>query len=210
MPVGFRHTTSLGALVIAGLVLIAGCQDTADGVDLPDVIDEVDNGENATEDPVVDQPVEKEFFLPATCLDIATAEAVEKLTTDPNQLLRGPGADTDEPVYAEPTPQENLGGITCFFGDSEETRTYTVSIAPVTPDNRAQVIEGLLEQKLNVDQTPAGALIYAIDGDDTSTPATYNTLWPDAWYEVLVSPGGRISAEEAARIARAMRDHTYR
>lgn len=210
MPVRFRHSTGLVATLLACAMVVSGCSGSSEEGGTQEPTIDVDTGEDTTDDVVVEPPVEKVFFLPDTCRDLMSAEAYEKLTTAPNQLLRGPGADTDEPVYPDGSPQEELGGISCFFGDMDETRTYTLSIAPVTPDNRALVIEGLLEQKLNVDQTPSGALVYSIQGDDTSTPATYNTLFPEAWYEVLVSPGGRISAEEAAALAKAMRDHTFR
>jgi hypothetical protein len=135
---------------------------------------------------------------------------LDRLTAEPIQLLRGPGSGTDEPVYPDGSPQEELGGISCFFGDVEETMTYTLSIAPVTQENRAGVIDGLLEQKYRVDQTATGVLVYSIVGDEFSTPATYNTLHPDAWYEVLVSPGGFLSFEQAEQLGEAMRDHTYR
>lgn len=189
------------ALLIATLVL-TGCAAEAE--------EEPDEVPDAQEEAPPPPEAPKEFFLPATCIDILTPEVYLQLTEEPVLLLRGPGSGSPDPVYPDGSPQEELGGLSCFFGDADETMSYTLSIAPVTPDNRAGVIEGLLEQKFNVDQTASGALIYSIQGDEFSTPATYNTLHQEAWYEVLVSPGGALSYEQAEKLARAMREHTYR
>lgn len=189
------------ALLIAALVL-TGCAAEAE--------EEPDEVPDAQEEAPPPPEAPKEFFLPATCIDILTPEVYLQLTEEPVLLLRGPGSGSPDPVYPDGSPQEELGGLSCFFGDADETMSYTLSIAPVTPDNRAGVIDGLLEQKFNVDQTASGALIYSIQGDEFSTPATYNTLHQEAWYEVLVSPGGALSYEQAEKLARAMREHTYR
>ena len=188
-------------ILVAALVL-TGCATDAE--------DELDEVPDAQEEAPPPPEAPREFFLPTTCVDILTPEVYLELTQEPVLLLRGPGSGSADPVYPDGSPQEELGGVSCYFGDIEETMTYTLSIAPVTPDNRAGVIDGLLEQKFNVDQTPSGALIYSIQGDEFSTPATYNTLHQDAWYEVLVSPGGALSYEQAEKLARAMREHTYR
>ena len=197
-----RPLWAVGLVAIA--VVVTGCGQSVD-----ENVDEV--VANDTVEPVTAPPeAPKQFFLPTNCQDILSFEVYEGLTAEPIQLLRGPGSGTDEPVYPDGSPQEELGGISCFFGDVEETMTYTLSIAPVTQENRAGVIDGLLEQKYRVDQTATGVLVYSIVGDEFSTPATYNTLHPDAWYEVLVSPGGFLSFEQAEQLGEAMRDHTYR
>jgi hypothetical protein len=202
MRLGSQSRARLGLPLLVLALMVSGCQ--ADAEDEPDDIPEAE--EEAPPQP----EAPKEFFLPTTCIDILTPEVYLQLTEEPVVLLRGPGSGSPDPVYPDGSPQEELGGISCYFGDIEETMTYTLSIAPVTQENRAGVIDGLLEQKFNVDQTPSGALIYSIQGDEFSTPATYNTLHQDAWYEVLVSPGGRLSYEQAERLARNMREHTYR
>ena len=195
---------SFGVPLLAFALVITACAS-----DIDDEPDEVPQAEDdAPPPPPPEAP--KEFFLPTTCIDILSPDVYLQLTEEPVVLLRGPGSGSPDPVYPDGSPQEELGGISCFFGDIDETMTYTLSIAPVTQENRAGVIDGLLEQKFNVDQTPSGALIYSIQGDEFSTPATYNTLHQDAWYEVLVSPGGRLSYEQAEKLGRAMREHTYR
>jgi hypothetical protein len=197
-----RPLWAVGLVAIA--VVVTGCGQSVEE-DLDEVV------ANDTVEPVTAPPeAPKQFFLPTNCQDILSFDVYDRLTAEPIQLLRGPGSGTDEPVYPDGSPQEELGGISCFFGDVEETMTYTLSIAPVTQENRAGVIDGLLEQKYRVDQTATGVLVYSIVGDEFSTPATYNTLHPDAWYEVLVSPGGFLSFEQAEQLGQAMRDHTYR
>lgn len=202
MRVGSQSRARFALPLLALSLIVAGC--AAEVEDEPEEIPE------AQEEAPPPPEAPKEFFLPTTCIDILTPEVYLELTEEPVILLRGPGSGTDEPVYPDGSPQEELGGISCYFGDVDETMTYTLSIAPVTQENRAGVIDGLLEQKFNVDQTPTGALIYSIQGDEFSTPATYNTLHQDAWYEVLVSPGGPLSYEQAEKLARNMREHTYR
>lgn len=202
MHIGAPSRARIGLPLLAFSLLLGGCVGSAEDelVEVPDIQEEAP--------PEPEAP--KEFFLPATCVDILTPEVYGDLTQEPVVLLRGPGSGSPDPVYPDGSPQEELGGISCYFGDVDEAMTYTLSIAPVTPDNRAGVIDGLLEQKFNVDQTPSGALIYSIQGDQASTPATYNILHQEAWYEVLVSPGGRLSYEQAQKLAQSMREHTFR
>jgi hypothetical protein len=200
---GSQSRARFGLPLVVAALIVTGCATEAE--EEPDEVPETEE-----EAPPAPQEEPKEFFLPTTCVDILTPDVYSQLTEEPVVLLRGPGSGSPDPVYPDGSPQEELGGISCYFGDADETRTYTLSIAPVTQENRAGVIDGLLEQKFNVDQTASGALIYSIQGDEFSTPATYNTLHQDAWYEVLVSPGGRLSYEQAEKLARNMREHTYR
>jgi hypothetical protein len=202
MRLGSQSRARFSLPILVAALVLTGCSTDAE--------DEPDEVPDAQEEAPPPPEAPREFFLPATCVDILAPEVYLELTEEPVLLLRGPGSGSADPVYPDGSPQEELGGLSCYFGDIEETMTYTLSIAPVTSDNRAGVIDGLLEQKFNVDQTPSGALIYSIQGDEFSTPATYNTLHQDAWYEVLVSPGGALSYEQAEKLARAMREHTYR
>ena len=200
-----RAVVRSGAPLFVLLMVLTGC---GAGEAAPEAV--VDETEDTPGVEVATPEVAKEFYLPNTCLDLLPVDVYRELTREPVLLLRGPGSDSPDPVYPDGSPQEELGGISCYFGDIEETMTYTLSIAPVTPDNRAGVIDGLLEQKYLVSQTATGALIYSILGDEISTPATYNTLYQDAWYEVLVIPGGRLSFEQAEALGEAMREHTFR
>ena len=194
----------VGALPLAliALLLVSAC--SAEEL-APENVDEVVE-DDANE--VVDEPVEREFRLPDGCREILPEPAIDKLTSGEIDLLRGPGSWATEMVYpAGPSPQEERGGISCLFGNVDETRTYTISVAPMTQNTRAEVIDSLLAQKLNTGQTLDGALTYWIQGDQDNVPAIFNAVYQDAWFEVLIFPGGRIAYEEAESLVNQMRDH---
>ena len=189
---------------ILALTLLAGCQ-SAPGegelVDADESSDETDQAEAEVE--------ELEFLLPTLCQDILPTASIDQLTSGDKALLRGPGSGSVDTVYPEgPSPQEERGGLSCLFGNVEETQTYTLSIAPMTQLSRAEVIDGLIAQQLNPGQTADGVLTYWIQGDEGTVPAIYNAVYPDAWYEVLIFPGGRLAYEEASALVSQMRSHT--
>lgn len=191
------------SLVSLGIVLLAGCTmgSETDSLVEEDTTEEVDTAPEA--------PVELVFTLPTSCRDIVPQEAFDTLTSGEVGLLRGPGSGSVEGVYLEgQSPQEERGGISCLFGNADETITYTISVAPMTQATRAEVIDGLLAQKLNPGQTLDGGLTYWIQGDQETVPAIYNALYDDAWYEVLIFPGGRLAYEECEALVTMMRSHT--
>lgn len=191
------------SLLVAGVWLLASCQASVDSV-----VDDVDDvEEEAVEEPEV--PLNLMFQLPDSCTDILPSADLESLTSGELDLLRGPGSGSIDTVYPEgPSPQEERGGISCLFGNAEETSIYTISIAPLTQTSRAEVIDGLLALGLNPGQTADGVLTYWILGDDATVPAQYNALYDDAWYEVLIFPGGRLPYEKAEALVQTMREHT--
>lgn len=196
-----RPITTLVASV-ALLSLLAACQSAA----------EQEPEEVLEEEVLEDEPEEvlpEVFALPDTCRDILPLERFEQLIAGDLDLLRGPGSGSTETVYPEgPSPQEERGGISCLFANADETESYTISIAPMTQASRAEVIDGLLDQQLNPGQTADGVLTYWIQGDQATVPAIYNALYDDAWYEVLIFPGGRIAYEQSETLVSHMRDHT--
>jgi len=200
----YRSRTAPGlSLLVAGVWLLASCQATGDVV-----VEEVDNvEEEAVEEP--EAPLNLMFQLPDSCTDILPSADLESLTSGELDLLRGPGSGSIDTVYPEgPSPQEERGGISCLFGNADETSIYTISIAPLTQASRAEVIDGLLALGLNPGQTADGVLTYWILGDDATVPAQYNALYGDAWYEVLIFPGGRLPYEKAEALVQTMREHT--
>ena len=191
------------SLVSLGIVLLTGCTMGSES----DVVVEEDTTEEVDSTP--EAPVELVFTLPTSCRDIVPQDAFVSLTSGDIGLLRGPGSGSVEGVYLEgQSPQEERGGISCLFGNADETITYTISVAPMTQATRAEVIDGLLAQKLNPGQTLDGGLTYWIQGDQETVPAIYNALYDDAWYEVLIFPGGRLAYEECESLVTMMRSHT--
>ena len=198
-----QRARRLFSLVTIGLLPLSGC--AMGGGDEPIVVEETPEEVDST--PAV--PEELVFSLPTSCRSILPTEAMDKLTSGEVDLLRGPGSGSAESVYPEGlSPQEERGGISCLFGNLEETINYTVSVAPMTQATRAEVIDGLLAQQLNPGQTLDGALTYWIQGDQVTVPAIYNALYEDAWYEVLIFPGGRLAYEESETLVTMMRSHT--
>lgn len=193
--------TLVGALLV--LALVAGCQTVPAGEQAaPSDESEVGAGEAQSPSPA-------EFTLPRRCQDLLPRAEFEQLASGSISLLRGPGSGSTETVYPEgKSPQEERDGISCLFGNSDETQTYMLSVAPITTDSRGDIIDELLTQQLNPGQTADGALTYWIQGDQSTVPAIYNALHPDAWYEVLIFPGGRLAYEEASLLASQMRNHT--
>ncbi len=199
---GKPRSAILGALL--ALTLLAGCQTTAGE-------DELTAPESPADDTQQDEPEPQEFqfILPTLCQDILPTSGIDQVTAGELSLLRGPGSGSTDTVYPEgPSPQEERGGLSCLFGNGEETQTYTLSVAPMTQMSRAEVIDGLLAQQLNPGQTADGVLTYWIQGDEATVPAIYNAVYSDAWYEVLIFPGGRVAYEQASSLVSQMRSHT--
>ena len=200
-----RETSRSITTLVAGvalLSLLAACQSA----------DEQEPEEVFEEEVIEDEPEEvlpEVFALPDSCREILPLERYEQLIAGDVGLLRGPGSGSTETVYPEgPSPQEERGGISCLFANADQTESYTISIAPMTQASRAEVIDGLLDQQLNPGQTADGVLTYWIQGDQATVPAIYNALYDDAWYEVLIFPGGRIAYEQSETLVSQMRDHT--
>ena len=192
----------LGALLLSALLV--GCQAESVVDEQPAPETAVDEGDQSDADELI-----REFSLPTICQDILPDAAIEELTSGGITLLRGPGSGSTDSVYPEgPSPQEERGGLSCLFGNADETATYTLSIAPITQLSRSEVIDGLLAQQLNPGQTADGVLTYWIQGDQATVPAIYNAVYTDAWYEALVFPGGRVAYEEASSLVSEMREHT--
>ena len=197
-----RTALAMGSLL--GIFALAACSGAEEGASLGEGETPSEESEAAAE-----EPVNLVFTLPDSCVTLLPEAAIGKLTSGTIGLLRGPGSGSTESVYPEgPSPQEERGGISCLFGNADETQTYTLSVAPMTQASRSEVIDGLLAQQLNPGQTADGALTYWIEGDDAVVPAIYNALYPDAWYEVLIFPGGRLAYEESESLVAQMRDHT--
>jgi hypothetical protein len=128
------------------------------------------------------------------------------------ELVQGPGSPSAEPIFVEgQTPEELVGGLSCLYSvpGQEDTGVYIIlSVAPVTEDVRPGIITDLLAQKLNVGQSPDGALTYWIWGDDVIVPALHNALYQDSWYSALLQPGGRPAYDKGVSLVQSMRTQT--
>lgn len=115
-------------------------------------------------------------------------------------LLGGPGGKYGTDYSADPTPEEQLGGISCIWGfDASDISSVTVSVAPLSADTRVQALDEFATQGL-VEQLTDDTAIYAqVGGDDD--PSITNVLRDDSWISVLTTVGGEDYAADARVIA---------
>lgn len=193
------------ALLVGFLVLTLGaCASAEDAAS-----DETDT--LGDEQAIVDEVVVLTFTPPADCTDLLPAGALAELDEAGLELIRGPGSPSAEPIYIEgQTPEELIGGLSCFFGvpgEDDSGLQVLLSVAAVTPEARPGVIEHLLGQELNIGNTNDGALTYWKWGDEVGA-AEHNTLHQDSWYSAILQPGGRPAYDKGVGLVASMRAHT--
>jgi hypothetical protein len=193
------------ALLVGILVLTLGACGASDD-DLEASTDAIDDGAAATDEVVV-----LNFTRPSDCNDLLPAPALEALEAEGLELIRGPGSPSAEPIYSEgQTPEELVGGLSCFFGvpgEDDSGLQILLSVAAVTDDARPGVIDHLLGQELNIGNTNDGALTYWKWGDEVGA-AEHNTLYQDSWYSAILQPGGRPAYDQGVGLVASMRTHT--
>lgn len=115
-------------------------------------------------------------------------------------LLGGPGGQYAH-YYADPTPEEQVGGISCIWGDEAVPEsTVTVSAAPLNASTRSTVVDNLIAQGLNEAVLDDG-ISYAQLGDENSAPAVLNIIRDDSWISVIEALGGEAFFDEAVELA---------
>jgi hypothetical protein len=193
------------AILVGFLVLTLGACAASDD-DLEASSEAIDDGASAADEVVV-----LTFTQPSDCNDVLPAPALEALNAAGLQLIRGPGSPSAEPIYIEgETPEELVGGLSCFFGvpgEDDSGLQILLSVAAVTTDARPGVIDHLLGQELNIGNTNDGALTYWKWGDEVGA-AEHNTLYEDSWYSAILQPGGRSAYDQGVGLVASMRTHT--
>lgn len=194
-----------GALLAGFLVLTLGACASSDGA----VSDEPDTLED--DRAIVDEVVVVTFSQPTDCTELLPAAALAELEAAGLELIRGPGSPSAEPIYSEgETPEELVGGLSCFFGvpgEDDSGLQVLLSVAAVTADSRPGIIDALLGQELNIGQTNDGALTYWKWGDEVGA-AEHNTLYQDSWYSAILQPGGRPAYDKGVGLVASMRSNT--
>jgi hypothetical protein len=145
-------------------------------------------------------PPDLVFAIPPDCASALPASRLAAFEDAGLALLGGPGGKHGEHYLAEPTPEENAGGITCIWGDADtDASVITVSIAPLGA-TRAAVVQNLVDQGLN--EAIEGELtLYAQQGDEDVAPAVLNVLRADSWISVIQTTGGAAAFDEAITVA---------
>jgi len=147
--------------------------------------------------------------MPTKCADIVPASRVATFTEQKLVLLGGPGGRYENNYLADPTPEENAGGISCIWGFSDtEVSSITVSVAPVNPDSRGGIIDSLVAAGLNESQLDS-ASVYGKEGDTGYNPAVINSVLADSWISVITTVGGPAAYEDAKAIVAEVTASVY-
>lgn len=153
-------------------------------------------------------PGERTFTMPTDCLGILPQSRQDSFASQNLVLLGGPGGQFEH-YYADPTPEELAGGISCIWGDEDVPEsTITVSVAPLTASTRATVVDNLIAQGLN-EATLDDGISYAQLGDEVSAPAILNIIRDDSWVSIIEALGGEAFFDEAVELASEVADQVY-
>ena len=151
---------------------------------------------------------ERTFTMPADCLGILPQSRQDAFAAQNLVLLGGPGGQFPQ-YYADPTPEEQVGGISCIWGDEDVPEsTITVSVAPLSTATRGSVVDNLIGQGLN-EATLDDGISYAQLGDENSAPAILNIIRDDSWVSIIEALGGEAFFDEAVELAGEVADQVY-
>jgi hypothetical protein len=141
------------------------------------------------------------FTMPEECADITPASRLTVFNEDAMVLLGGPGGVFGSDFLSDPTPEESLGGISCMWGyPDSDFSSVTVSVAPMLPATRSDVLESFASQGLNEEQIGTATLFY-VQGDKTITPAVVNVVRAESWISVITKVGGPEAYADALEIS---------
>jgi len=146
-------------------------------------------------------PVALRFTQPEECASgILPASRLTTLDDLGLVLLGGPGGKYGSEYSADPTPEEQLGGISCIWGfDASDISSITISVAPLSADTRMQALDDFATQGL-VEELTETTAVYSQVGSDAE-PTITNVLRDDSWISVLTTVGGEENAAESRVIA---------
>jgi len=188
--------------LLALVALLAGC--TSSPTDAPTGAAPIAG--TSTPAPTQAAPV---FVQPEDCDSLVPQSRLDEFANLGLILLGGPGGKFGTEYQLEPTPEEQVGGITCIWGyDESDISSVTVSVAPLSADVRAQALDSFATQGLDESLTENIAT-YATTGDEDQ-PAIINVLREDNWISVIKTVGGDESATNAAEIAAEVAATVYR
>ena len=153
-------------------------------------------------------PADQVFTLPDDCTQLLPESRQQAFADQGLTLLGGPGGKYEQ-YYADPTPEEEAGGISCIWGDEDVPQSIvTVSVAPLSTGTRGATVDSLLAQGLNEAVIDDG-ISYAQIGDEVSAPAVLNILRDDSWISVIEALGGEAFFDEAVQLAGEAASQVY-
>jgi hypothetical protein len=195
--------------VVAMLVALAGCATDPAPTATPTPSD-ASAPSAPPPDPAPGRAENLAFSLPDDCAALLPASRLAEFDALELELLGGPDSVYGDRFFAEPTPEEDAGGVSCVWGvDDEPSTLVIVSAAPLDDDTRDDVIGSLLAQDL-VESELDGVATFSRVGDTTSTSAIINLLRDDSWISVIEALGGADSFERAVLTAEEVASEVYR
>jgi hypothetical protein len=193
--------TTIGILLLAGCVPDPGAGDGA--TESPTA------GTTPTPTATTAAPAVPVFEMPQQCADILTAETADAFAASGLDLLGGPGGRYGENYFGDPTPEERAGGISCVWGDEDDTATTViVSVAPISTATRAGIVSALISNGL-VESQVEGGLTYARIGDDVSAPAELHVIRTESWISVIEAVGGETRFQQATELVDEVTTEVY-
>jgi hypothetical protein len=154
-------------------------------------------------------PEPRVFTQPDSCNAIFPQSRVDSWDAEGIVLLGGPDGKYGNAYLNDKTPEERAGGISCIWGyEDSEVSSYTVSVAPLTQETRADIVESFTQQGLN-EATDASGTVFSVQGDTTLNPAVFNRLLGQGWISVLATIGGPEAYAESLAIADEVTNLVY-
>ena len=197
--------TSLAVLPlgVALLVVLAGCS-----AEEPPVAAPTASATQAPEPTPTPDAVKLAFTMPTDCNAMVPQSRIDAFTAEGIILLGGPGGKYAD-YLSDATPEEQAGGISCIWGFADsEVSSFTISVAPLTPATRPDVVASFGEQGLN-EQIVGDGVAYGVQGDRTLDPAIMNVLRGESWISVIATIGGTDSYNQSVEIAQEVHDSVY-
>ncbi len=165
--------------------------------------------ETTAPEPTTEPEPELEFTMPVDCIDMLPEDRVAAFRGDGLELLGGPGGKYGTQYFADKTPEESVGGMTCVWGvDGVDLSTLLLSVAPIE-GNRSSIVIDLVAQGLN-ESTQDEKTLFTVTGDESGRPAIVNELRFESWISVVTALGGQAQYDEAVAIAADIASAVYR
>ncbi len=185
------------ALVAAAALVLAGCNTPSPA---PRASATADGSPSEEPSPSANPSADPVFRMPTACAAVLPASRVAEFAGLGRELLAGPDGKYGDTYFADPTPEQLAGGITCLWGEENAPEnSVIVSVAPLDDVSRGATIEALVEQGLN-ERVDGENLVYERTGDDVAAPAIVNVIADDSWVSVIEGSGGQESYEDAVEL----------
>ena len=150
------------------------------------------------------------FAMPTACLDILPDSRWAQFEADGLVLLGGPDGLYGDDYLLDPSPEQQVGGVTCIWGPPDtEVSSVAISVAPLSAADRPAVVSDLTgTQGLN-ESVGETATYYWKLGDSDDHPAILNVVTDDSWISVIQTIGGTDNYAEAERLAAEVHELVY-